>query len=98
MSILSTLWALNKEFNEVEIAQPPVEIIVSKRIFHALQKELEDGREALWYCERCSEIHIGGLLIKLIEEQADEDPTPWCHVCGAMTQPNCHCGPIAESD
>ena len=28
----------------------------------------------------------------------DEDPTPWCHQCGAMTRERCDCGPIAEND
>lgn len=27
----------------------------------------------------------------------DEDPTPWCHVCGAMEKSDCPCGPIAEN-
>lgn len=25
------------------------------------------------------------------------DPTPWCHICGAHTEANCGCGPIAEN-
>jgi hypothetical protein len=29
--------------------------------------------------------------------QTEEDPTPWCHGCGAMLQADCHCGPIAEN-
>lgn len=26
------------------------------------------------------------------------DPTPWCHICGAMTKAKCGCGPRAEND
>jgi Mg2+ and Co2+ transporter CorA len=26
------------------------------------------------------------------------DPTPWCHVCGAMKKDKCKCGPIADND
>ena len=25
------------------------------------------------------------------------DPTPWCHICGAMDQSNCNCGPYADN-
>ena len=38
---------------------------------------------------------------KLFIDQAeidDHDPTPWCHVCGAMRQSRCKCGPIAKND
>jgi heme/copper-type cytochrome/quinol oxidase subunit 2 len=28
----------------------------------------------------------------------DNDPTPWCHGCGAMKQRDCDCGPIADND
>ena len=27
----------------------------------------------------------------------EEDPTPWCHVCGATTRDQCDCGPYAEN-
>ena len=30
-------------------------------------------------------------------EYIDEDPTPWCHWCGAMEQSQCQCGPIAKN-
>ena len=28
----------------------------------------------------------------------DDDPTPWCHGCKAMTQDACDCLPIAENN
>lgn len=28
----------------------------------------------------------------------EEDPTAWCHVCGAMEKAKCTCGPIAENE
>lgn len=28
----------------------------------------------------------------------DDDPTPWCHVCGSMTSAGCDCGPTAENN
>lgn len=28
--------------------------------------------------------------------QEDDDPTPWCAGCGAMTAEKCDCGPIAD--
>jgi len=31
-------------------------------------------------------------------EREEEDPTPWCHGCGAMTAATCDCGPIAENE
>ena len=31
-------------------------------------------------------------------ELIDDDPTPWCHVCGAMTSKNCNCDPIADNE
>lgn len=27
-----------------------------------------------------------------------DDPTPWCHVCGARLREQCQCGPIAENE
>lgn len=27
-----------------------------------------------------------------------EDPTPWCHQCGAMEKSSCDCLPIAENN
>jgi hypothetical protein len=32
------------------------------------------------------------------EEKEDGDPTPWCHVCGAMDLVDCDCLPIAENN
>jgi hypothetical protein len=29
--------------------------------------------------------------------EVEEDPTPWCHGCGSMTEKDCHCGPICEN-
>ena len=29
--------------------------------------------------------------------RVEEDPTPWCHVCGAKEKAQCDCGPIAEN-
>jgi hypothetical protein len=29
--------------------------------------------------------------------EEDEDPTPWCHWCGARDQDQCDCGPIAAN-
>lgn len=40
--------------------------------------------------EKCIQ-HLKALL-------PDEDPTPWCHACGAITQERCHCGAIADND
>lgn len=31
------------------------------------------------------------------ESVGDDDPTPWCHVCGAMSEKNCNCGPYARN-
>lgn len=31
------------------------------------------------------------------ELEIEEDPTPWCHVCGAKEKADCDCGPIAEN-
>jgi len=31
------------------------------------------------------------------QAQFYEDPTPWCHVCGAREKAQCDCGPIAEN-
>lgn len=28
----------------------------------------------------------------------DHDPTPWCHICGAMKKDQCQCPPRAEND
>ena len=33
----------------------------------------------------------------LVAEIVEDDPTPWCHVCGAAEQKNCDCGPIAAN-
>ncbi len=30
--------------------------------------------------------------------QIEEDPTPWCHACGAKFKRQCHCRPVAEND
>ena len=30
--------------------------------------------------------------------EEDDDPTPWCHQCGAQTPEACKCGPIAENN
>jgi hypothetical protein len=30
--------------------------------------------------------------------EEEEDPTPWCHACGAMEQDNCDCLPIADNN
>ena len=32
------------------------------------------------------------------EEKQNYDPTPWCHVCGAIEQKDCDCLPIAENN
>lgn len=42
-------------------------------------------------------------LIILIEdavfkEEDNYDPTPWCHVCGAMEPRDCDCLPIARNN
>ena len=56
-----------------------------------------------YYCAQCLEIVEGTDLCphcgwnNLEEEYAEEDPTPWCHVCGSMTSKNCNCGPIADN-
>ena len=35
----------------------------------------------------------------IIEKYYNEkDPTPWCHICGAMTSRRCDCGPVAENN
>lgn len=41
-------------------------------------------------------------LIMMIEDavfqnEDNYDPTPWCHVCGAMEQKDCDCLPTAEN-
>jgi len=28
----------------------------------------------------------------------DDDPTPWCHICGAMKKAQCKCPPRADND
>lgn len=33
----------------------------------------------------------------LTVEIVEDDPTPWCHVCGAMDQEKCDCGPYADN-
>jgi hypothetical protein len=51
-------------------------------------RAIECAREALaWQAERQRE-----------PGEDDEDPTPWCQHCGAMTRERCGCGPIAEND
>jgi hypothetical protein len=42
-------------------------------------------------------------LIMMIEDavfkvEDNYDPTPWCHVCGAMEEKDCDCLPIAENN
>ena len=41
-------------------------------------------------------------IIKAIKLQDDEgedyDPTPWCHVCGAITKSGCNCIERAKND
>jgi hypothetical protein len=34
----------------------------------------------------------------LAEVEDAYDPTPWCSGCGAMSQEDCHCGPLADND
>ena len=36
--------------------------------------------------------------IDAAREGDEEDPTPWCSACGAMTKAKCGCGPIAENE
>lgn len=36
--------------------------------------------------------------LRAVLELEEEDPTPWCHVCGAKEKAQCDCGPIAEND
>ena len=31
-------------------------------------------------------------------QHEEEDPTPWCHACGAMEQEQCDCLPIADNN
>lgn len=33
----------------------------------------------------------------LVAKIVEDDPTPWCHVCGAMEQDKCDCGPYAAN-
>jgi hypothetical protein len=33
-----------------------------------------------------------------MQREEEEDPTPWCHACGAMEQDNCDCLPIADNN
>jgi hypothetical protein len=47
-------------------------------------------------CERCEafeEVHDAHC-----PDHPDHDPTPWCSFCGAQTEANCDCGPIADSE
>jgi hypothetical protein len=37
------------------------------------------------------------IFIKLLPKE-DDDPTPYCAGCGAMTVHHCDCGPIAENN
>ena len=34
---------------------------------------------------------------RIFKDMEDDDPTPWCHICGSMTKDGCDCGPIAEN-
>ena len=50
-------------------------------------------------------IHIENAFEKLFEQAGkdyeskldEEDPTPWCHICGAKEQSQCDCPPYAEN-
>lgn len=44
-------------------------------------------------CMSCQKPHLEGEIY--CEDCID--PTPWCHVCGAMTKDRCDCGPIASN-
>jgi hypothetical protein len=46
-------------------------------------------------CPNCGEVNpaFGHECPKL-----PEDPTPWCHICGARVQDDCNCGPLAAND
>lgn len=37
-------------------------------------------------------------MARRTEDPADEDPTPWCHGCGAKKKADCECGPLAENE
>ena len=40
---------------------------------------------------------IWATIERLQEQSDDDDPTPWCHGCGAMTKAACKCGPLAPT-
>lgn len=46
-----------------------------------------------------SERELSGILTDAWDFYiSEQDPTPWCHGCGAMTRDTCPCGPMAENN
>jgi hypothetical protein len=43
-----------------------------------------------------SELKMSALVIET--KDIEEDPTPYCHMCGAKSAKNCDCGPIADNN
>lgn len=41
-------------------------------------------------------VNVIEALIKSVD--TEEDPSPWCSGCGAMSEADCKCGPIARND
>jgi hypothetical protein len=52
------------------------------------QQKIDDGE-----CMSCNKKHLPG---EIYCEQC-LDPTPWCHVCGAMEKTDCQCGTLAPT-
>lgn len=57
----------------------------------------QPGKERYdWWLEQVMD--LAPRMEEMARRQAEEDdPTPWCHICGAMTRSRCKCGPIART-
>lgn len=53
-----------------------------------LSREREPHGEWLLWSPCCHEAPI---------PEDEYDPTPYCHICGAMSKASCSCGPIARN-
>jgi 3'-phosphoadenosine 5'-phosphosulfate sulfotransferase (PAPS reductase)/FAD synthetase len=58
------------------------------------KKAKASGQEDAFEAEANAEIEY---LCMGCHARDEVDPTPWCHVCGAMEQSNCDCLPYAEN-
>ena len=48
-----------------------------------------------WYQQQCEFCY--SIPDSIFERNDDRDLTPWCHICRAMEQKECGCGPYAEN-